>query len=303
MSLYYLKGPSSVGASMPQICKRVKSIDLWSLKKTFKSYGYTANVFIYSKQYSISIFVKVYISEWKLHLISILIVKLNIKNVYITLIRALHLPSSSYIFQHVYITLIRALRLPSSSYIFQHVYILYITLISVMHKIHSTSQSVISCCSQLETVHKILITSIRDFLLSSTWDHSQYSYHFNQWFPAVLNLRPFTRFLSLQSEISCCPQLETIHNILITSISDFLLSSTWDRSQDSYHFNQWSISCCPQLETVHKILITSVSDFLLSSKLKCFARFISLQSVISCCSQLEVFKRFISLQSVTSCCS
>ena len=139
-----------------------------------------------------------------------------------------------------------------------------------MYKIHSTSQSVIFCCSQLEMFHKTHITSISDFLLSSTWDVSQDSYHFNQWFPVVLNLICFTRFISLQSVISCCPQIEMFHKIHITSVSDFLLSSNWNVSQDSYHFSQW---------------------FPAVLKLKCFTRFISLQSVISCCPQLEMFHK------------
>ena len=208
-----------------------------------------------------------------------------------------------------------------------------------MYKIHSTSQSVIFCCSQLEMFHKTHITSISDFLLSSTWYVSQDSYHFNQWFPVVLKLRCFTRFISLQSVISYCPQIEMFHKIHITSVSDFLLSSTWDVSQDSYHFIQWFpcvlnlrsftrfislqsvISYCPQIEMFHKIHITSISDFLLSSTWD-LSKVLSLQPVISYCPQLEIFQksyhfsqwfpvvlklkcftRFISLQSVISYCS
>jgi hypothetical protein len=156
--------------------------------------------------------------------------------------------------------------------------------------------------------HKTHITSISDFLLSSTWYVSQDSYHFNQWFPVVLKLRCFTRFISLQSVISCCPQIEMFHKIHITSVSDFLLSSNWNVSQDSYHFSQWfpavlNLRCftrfislhsviplCPQLEIFHKIHITSVSDFLLSSTWD-LSKVLSLQSVISCCPQIEMFHK------------
>ena len=80
----------------------------------------------------------------------------------------------------------------------------------------------------------IRITSISDFLLFLTWDLSQDSYHFNQWFP-VLNLRPFTRCMSLQPVIftavlnlrsfkrvlllqlviSPCPELEKFYHVHI----------------------------------------------------------------------------------------
>jgi hypothetical protein len=157
-----------------------------------------------------------------------------------------------------------------------------------MYKIHSTSQSVIFCCSQLEMFHKTHITSISDFLLSSTWDVSQDSYHFNQWFPVVLNLICFTRFISLQSVISCCPQIEMFHKIHITSVSDFLLSSIWDLSK--VLSLQSVISYCPQLEIFQKSYHFS-QWFPIVLKLKCFARVLSFHSVISYCPQLEMFHK------------